>query len=150
MAEQSRGIKQVSGAVGNVKQMMNQIATATQAQSKGSEMILTAAEGMRDIARQVKNAMTEQGRGGRQIAEAAENVTAQAGTIAAGTKEQRQVSRQILESMERIQDIPRQNMKQMEGLATAVKTLGEQVHLLNEELVTMTVRKAPPGGEQAS
>jgi methyl-accepting chemotaxis protein len=82
MAEQSRGIKQVSEAVGNVKQMMNQIATATQAQSKGSEMILTAAEGMRDIARQVKNAMTEQGRGGKQIAEAAENVTARAGTIA--------------------------------------------------------------------
>ncbi len=150
MGEQSRGIKQVSEAVGNVKQMMNQIATATQAQSKGSEMILTAAEGMRDIARQVKNAMTEQGRGGKQIAEAAENVTARAGTIAAGTREQRQVSRQILESMERIQDIPRQNMKQMEGLATAVATLGEQVQLLNEELVTMTVRKTSSGGEQVS
>ena len=150
MAEQSRGIKQVSEAVGNVKQMMNHIASATQAQSKGSEMILTAAEGMRDIARQVKNAMTEQGRGGKQIAEAAENVTARAGMIAAGTREQRQVSRRILESMERIQDIPRQNMKLMEGLATAVKTLGEQVELLNKELVTMTVRSASIEGEQAS
>jgi methyl-accepting chemotaxis protein len=150
MSEQSRGIKQVTEAVGNVKQMMSQIAAATQAQSKGSEMILGAAEGMRDIARQVKNAMTEQGRGGRQIAEAAENVTSRAGTIAAGTKEQRQVSREILESMERIQDIPRHTMKLMEGLATAVKTLGEQAELLNQELVTMTVRKTPSGVDQAS
>ena len=150
MAEQSRGIKQVSEDVGNVKQMMNHIASATQAQSKGSEMILTAAEGMRDIARQVKNAMTEQGRGGKQIAEAAENVTARAGMIAAGTREQRQVSRRILESMERIQDIPRQNMKLMEGLATAVKTLGEQVELVNKDLVTRAGKSASIEGEQAS
>jgi methyl-accepting chemotaxis protein len=150
MSEQARGIKQVTEAVGNVKQMMSQIAAATQAQSKGSEMILSAAEGMRDIARQVKNAMTEQGRGGRQIAEAAENVTSRAGTIATGTRDQRQVSRQILESMERIQDIPRQNMKLMEGLAAAVKTLGEQAELLNQELVTMTVRKTSSDADQAS
>jgi methyl-accepting chemotaxis protein len=150
MTEQSRGIKQVSEAVVNVKQMMNQIAAATQAQSKGTEMILSAAEGMRDIARQVKNAMTEQGRGGKQIAEAAENVTARASTIATGTKEQRQVSRQILESMERIADLPRQNVRRMDGLSEAVKTLGEQVELLNEELVTMTVKKAPSDVEQAS
>jgi methyl-accepting chemotaxis protein len=150
MTEQSRGIKQVTQAVGNVKQMMNQIASATQAQSKGTEMILSASEGMRDIARQVKNAMTEQGRGGKQIVEAAENVTTRAGVIASGTREQREVSRQILESMERIQDIPRQNMKRMEGLAAAVQTLGEQVELLNQELVTMTVRKASPDAGQPS
>ncbi len=150
MTEQSRGIKQVTEAVGNVKQMMNQIAAATQAQSKGTEMILSAAEGMRDIARQVKNAMTEQGRGGRQIAEAAENVTERAGMIAAGTGEQRQVSRSILESMGRIQEVPRQNIKLMDGLTTAVKTLGEQAGLLNEELVTMKVKAPASDSGQSS
>jgi len=145
MTEQSRGIKQVSEAVANVKQMMQQIASATQAQSKGTEMILHASEGMRDIARRVRIAMTEQGRGGKQIAEAAENVTARAEKIAAGTWEQRQISSQIVESMVRIQDLPRQNVKRMEGLTTAVQTLGEQAELLNAELVTMTARKSPAG-----
>jgi len=141
MTEQSRGIKQVSDAVANVKQMMRQIASATQAQSKGTEMILHASEGMRDIARRVRTAITEQERGGRQIAEAAENVTSRAGTIAAGAWEQRQISTQIAQSMGRIQDLPRQNVKRMEELATAVQTLGEQAELLNQELVTMTVAK---------
>ncbi len=143
MTEQARGIKQVSEAIGNVKRMMHQIAAATQAQSKGSEMILHASEGMRDIAQHVKTALAEQGRGGKQIAEAAENVTASAGKIAAGTKEQRQASRHILESIDRIQHLPRENVKRMESMASALKALGEQADLLKQELVPMTVAHGP-------
>jgi methyl-accepting chemotaxis protein len=145
MTEQARGIKQVSEALANVKQMMHQIAAATQAQSKGTEMILHASEEMRDIARRVKTAMAEQGRGGKQIAEAAENVTVRAGKIAAGTKEQRQASRQIQDSIERIQNLPRENVKRMENMAAALKTLGEQAELLNQELITMSVRRSSHG-----
>jgi phosphonate transport system substrate-binding protein len=134
----------VSEAVAHVKQMMGQIASATQAQSSGSEIILKASEGMRDIARRVNLTLTEQGRGGRQIAEAAENVTARAGKIAAGTSEQRQGAGQILHAMERIQDLPRQTMKRMEGMTGALKMLNEQAALLNQELVTMTVRARGP------
>jgi methyl-accepting chemotaxis protein len=140
MMEQTRGIKQVSEAVAHVKQMMGQIASATQAQSSGSETILKASEGMRDIARRVNMTLTEQGRGGKQIAEAAENVTARAGQIAASTWEQQQASDRIREAMERIQDLPRQTMKRVEGMTGALKTLNEQAALLNQELVTMTVR----------
>ncbi len=141
MTEQSRGIKQVSEAITNVKQMMAQIAGATQAQTKGTEMILSAAEGMRDIARRVRISMTEQGRGGKQIAVAADNVAMRAGRIASGTGEQRQAIGQILESMERIQYLPRQNIKRVNGMAAALKTLGEQAELLNQELAGMTVRR---------
>jgi phosphate/phosphite/phosphonate ABC transporter binding protein len=141
MTEQARGIRQVSEAIANVRQMMTQIAGATQAQSKGTEMILHAAEEMRDISRRVAIAMTEQERGGRQIAEAADNVTARSGKIAAGTREQRQAIQQILAATERIQNLPRENMKRMEGMAAAIKTLGEQAALLRQESITMTVRK---------
>ena len=141
MTEQARGIKQVSDAITNVKQMTVQISEATQAQTKGTEMILHAAEGMRDIARQVRSAITEQGRGGKQIGVAAENVTKGAGTIAVGTKEQRKAIQQILESMERIQGLPRENLKRMERMAEAIKILGEQAALLHQELVTMKVRQ---------
>ncbi len=148
MTEQSRGVKQVSESVANVKQMMKQITSAMQAQSKGTEMILNAAEEMRDIARRVHNAMMEQERGGKQIAIAAENVTARAGKIAASTWEQGQVGSQVLEDMERVQDLPRRNMKRMESLAAEVKSLEEQTELLNRELVTMTVRKSSTGAGQ--
>ncbi len=141
MTEQARGIKQVSEAIMNVKQMTSQIAGATQAQTKGTEVILNTAEEMRNIARRVRIAMTEQGRGGQQIAEAADNVTMRAGTIAAGTREQRQAIGQILESMERIQDLPRQNITRVDGMAVALKTLGEQAELLNQEITTMKVRR---------
>ena len=150
MAEQSRGVKQVSDAVANVKEMMDQIASATQAQSKGTELILKASEGMRDSSRQVHSAMTEQERGGKQIAEASENVTARAGKIAASTREQGRVSGQIVEAMERVQDLPRRNMKRMEGLSAVVRSLEEQARLLNQELITMTVRKTPAAGERKS
>jgi methyl-accepting chemotaxis protein len=149
MSEQSRGIKQVTEAVANVKQMMAQIAMATQAQSKGTEMILTASEGMRDIARRVNTAMVEQERGGRQIAEAAENVTARAGRIASSTREQGEVSGQILESLERVQDLPRQNTQRMESLAEAVRKLQEQAALLNREFVALTVRRSGSAGPAA-
>ena len=141
MSEQARGIKQVSEAITNVKQMTEQIAGATQAQSKGTEMILHAAEEMRDIARRVKIATTEQERGGKQIAVAAENVTMRAGKIAAGTWEQQQAIQQILGSMERIKGLPHHTMKQMEGMGSAIKNLGEQSDLLRQEIASMTVRK---------
>jgi phosphate/phosphite/phosphonate ABC transporter binding protein len=141
MTEQARGIKQVSEAVSNVKQMSAQIASATHAQTKGTELILNSAEGMRDIARQVRNAMAEQERGGKQIAAAADNVTTRAAAIAGGTREQQQSIKQILESMERIQDLPRQSVGRVESLSVALDTLGEQAELLNQELVTMTVRR---------
>lgn len=141
MNEQARGIKQVSDAVNNVKQMATQIMSATHAQTKGTEMILHASEGMRDIARQVKNAMVEQTRGGKQIVEASDNVTKRAGAIAGATREQRLSIRQILESMEQIQDLPRQTVRRVESMATAIETLGGQAELLNQELVTMIVKR---------
>lgn len=141
MSEQARGIRQVSESVANVKKMTVQIAAATQAQNKGTEMILRTAEDMRDTSRQVKSAMTEQGRGGQQIAVAAENVTKRAGAIAAGTREQRQSIAQILKAIERIQDLPRQNRKRMEGLAAELKALAEQGDLLRQEFGAVTVKK---------
>jgi methyl-accepting chemotaxis protein len=141
MTEQFRGIKQVSEAVMNVKQMMEQIAGATQAQTRGTEKILSSAEEMRNIARQVRTAMTEQGRGGKQIAVAADNVTLRAGKIATGSREQRQAIGQILEALERIQDLPRQNLTRVDGLAVALKTIGEQAKLLNQEIVMMNTSK---------
>jgi methyl-accepting chemotaxis protein len=142
MTEQSRGIQQVSEAVMNVKQMTEQIAGATQAQTRGTEKILSAAEEMRSIARQVRTAMAEQGRGGKQIAEAADNVTLRAGKIAAGSRDQRQAIGQILESMERVLDLPRQNRTRVDGMAVALKTLGEQAEQLNREIVTMSASTA--------
>lgn len=141
MSEQARGIKQVSEAVTNVKQMAAQIMTATHAQTKGTEMILHASESMRDIARQVRNAMAEQARGGKQIVEASDNVTKRAGAIAGVTREQRQSIRQILESLGRIQTLPRQTVQRVGSMASAIETLGTQAELLNRELVTMTVRR---------
>jgi phosphonate transport system substrate-binding protein len=147
MTEQSRGIRQVSEAITNVKQMMAQIAAATQAQTKGTEMILSAAEEMRNIARRVRTAMAEQGRGGKQIAAAADNVAMRAGTIAAGTREERQAIGHIMESLESIQDLPRQNIKRVDGMAAALKTLGEQAELLDQELVTMKVKRGHRAGQ---
>ncbi len=140
MAEQSAGIRQVSQASSNVKQMANQIAAATQAQSKGAEMILRAAEDMRDIARRVKTAMVEQSEGGRQIAAAAENVTRQAGQIASASKAQQQGSSRILDAIGRIHE-PRENVKRMEEMTNLLKSLTEQAALLKQELSAMTVRK---------
>jgi phosphate/phosphite/phosphonate ABC transporter binding protein len=141
MSEQARGIRQVSESIANVKKMTVQIAAATQAQTKGTEMILRTAEDMRDISHQVKSAMTEQGHSGQQIAVAAENVTKRAGTIAAGTREQRQAIAQILKAIERIQDLPRENRKRMEGLAAALRALAEQGELLRQEFGAVTVKK---------
>lgn len=141
MTEQSVGIRQVSQAFSNVKQMTAQIAAATEAESKGADMILHAAEEMREISRRVKTAMVEQTKGGSQIAAAAENVTRQAGQIASATREQRQGSRQILEAMSRVQDLPRQNITRMEGMSAALKSFTEQAELLKQEFSAIKVRK---------
>jgi methyl-accepting chemotaxis protein len=145
MAEQGRGIKQVSEAITNVKQKTAQITGATQAQTKGTERILGSAEGMRDIARRVRISMDEQGRGGRQIAAAAENVTVRAGAIANGTREQQQVIRQTLGVLERIQNLPRQNIKKVEEMAESLKVLEEQGKLLNQEIAGAIVGERKQG-----
>ena len=148
MTEQARGIRQVSEAITNVKQMTTQITGATYSQTQGTETILAAAEGMRDIARRVRTALDEQVRGGAQIAVAAENVTKRANAIAASTREQREAGHQILESMAQIQDLPRQNMKRVEGMGAALKTLAEQAALLDQELITMTIDKREQAGNE--
>jgi methyl-accepting chemotaxis protein len=85
--------------------------------------------------------MAEQGHGGKRIATAADNVAVRAGAIAAVAREQRQATGQILGSLERMQDLPRENMKRMEGMAAAIATLAEQAALLRRELVNVTVAR---------
>jgi phosphate/phosphite/phosphonate ABC transporter binding protein len=145
MSEQARGIRQVGDAITNVKQMALQISGATQTHSRGTELILKSAEDMRDIARRVTIAMSEQGRGGQQIAVAADNVTIRAGKIAAGAREQRQAIQQILSAMEQIEDLPRRNSKRMDSLSAAIKSLGEQSALLQQEISAITVRRGRHG-----
>jgi len=146
MTEQARGIRQVSEAIVNVRQMMQQISFATQAQSKGTEMILKAAEDMRDISHKVREVMNKQGRGSKQIIAAMENVTERSGQIAAGTWEQQQASQQILATMGGVQDLPNRNIKRVESMAAALKTLGEQADLLRQEIAVVAIQ--PENGKR--
>lgn len=72
--EQSKGSKQVTGAISRIAETVQQIAFATAEQAKGSEHIMQSAERMKVITQQVERSADEQNRGGRQVTEAIENI----------------------------------------------------------------------------
>lgn len=132
--EQAEGIRQVSGAMFAISNMVQQILTATQEQSKGSESIMVASEKMREISQQVRNAMMEQAKGSKQITMAVENVSDKVQHIASATSEQRKGSQEIVKALTKIRDITSRNVQLAEEMDQSVMELSTQADLLKEEI----------------
>ncbi len=132
--EQAEGIRQVTGAMFSISDMVQHILTATQEQSKGSEQIMRASEKMNEIAQQVKNAMVEQAKGSKQITMAVENVSDKVQHIASATSEQRKGSQEIVGALGKIRDITSKNLELAEEMDQSVMELSMQADVLKEEI----------------
>ncbi len=133
-AEQSRGSRQITEAVGRIAAMTQRIHSATREQQAGGDRILQAVEKMREIAQQVTQTTREQAKGSRQITQSIETMTEMILQINRATAEHGHSSRQVQEAIERIKQTARSSLASAAGLDGVVAALSRQARILREEL----------------
>ncbi len=133
-AEQSRGSRQMTDAIGRIAAMTHRIELATREQSRGGEQILQAVEKMREIAQQVKQTTGEQATGSRQITRAIEEMTEMILEINRATGEHGDSSRRLEEAIGHIKGTMQSNLTSAAGLNDVVAALGRQARILREEV----------------
>ncbi len=137
--EHARSSEEITGAVQQVAASVDTIAATIQQQTAGLQQLSRAAETMREVSAEVKDRAGEQARAAGLIRQAAEGVRASAESIDRATRNQEAGSREVLEAMARLQDLSQDETLRAEQLDQALKTLAEQIRLLEHEMQAFRV-----------
>lgn len=132
--EQSKGSRQITGAINQVATMLDQIATAIRQQTQGAQQLAKAAEGMRDIAQQGKISTLEQAKGSRQIHMSTDRIRDMIARIDEATKEQTERSREVVEAVSSLRTISESNVDRTAELDQVVEIISRQSTTLEKEV----------------
>ncbi|MGD9019317.1 MAG: methyl-accepting chemotaxis protein [Desulfuromonadales bacterium] len=132
--EQSRGSRQITEAVNQVSNMLQQISAAVKQQSDGIQLLAEAAESMKDISSQVKLSTGEQAKGSHQISASMENIRNMLQQIDKSSKDQSERSRQLVESASAVRKVAEENAVRTTELDTVVENLAEQADVLEKQI----------------
>ncbi len=114
--EQTKGSKQVTGAITRIAETVQQIALSTSEQANGSEQIMKSAERMKVITQHVERSSQEQNRGGKQVTSAIEKISQMANQINRAQREQTKGNEQVLVALERIREVVERNQRALRDL----------------------------------
>jgi methyl-accepting chemotaxis protein len=128
--EQTKGSKQVTGAISRIAETVQQIALSTSEQANGSEQIMKSAERMKVITQHVERSSQEQNRGGKQVTQAIEKVSEMANQINRAQREQAKGNEQVLLAIERIRDVAERNQRMLRDFETTVTELNDRTDTL--------------------
>jgi methyl-accepting chemotaxis protein len=132
--EQSRGSRQITEAVNQVANMLQQISSAVKQQSDGIHQLAQAAESMKDISSQVKLSTGEQAKGSHQISASMENIRNMMQQIDKASKDQSTRSQQVVAAVSAVRKVAENNASRTAELDKVVENLAEQAHVLEKEI----------------
>lgn len=132
--EQSRGSKQVAGAMNRIAGAVQHISRATSEQAKGGEQIIQGAERMKALTLVVQRSAQEQAQGGRQITRSIERVNEMVTHLNRAQKEQTLGSEQVMHAVDSIKAVSEQQLKSVRQLEQAIEALGRQAEVLRGEV----------------
>lgn len=132
--EQSKGSRQITGAINQVAMMLEQIAAAIKQQTNGAQQLAKAAEVMKDIAQQGKVSTGEQAKGSRQIHLSMDQIRTMIERIDEATREQTQRSREVVEAVSSLRAVAENNARRTAELDQAVETISRQSGTLESEV----------------
>ncbi|MGD1074820.1 MAG: methyl-accepting chemotaxis protein [Thermodesulfovibrionales bacterium] len=133
-SEQSEVIGNITKAIDEMSQQVENISLALQEQGRGSRFIIEASEKVKDSSSNVKRALGEQRSGTKQISKAAENITEKADQIAKATGKQKQRGTEIVQCMDRVQTTTGTLIDSSEEMNSAINSLQEEARRLLQEL----------------
>ncbi|MFA5515061.1 MAG: methyl-accepting chemotaxis protein [Desulfuromonadales bacterium] len=136
--EQSRGSRQITGAIDQVTAMLGQIATAIRQQTDGARQLSRAAETMKDIASQGKVGTGEQAKGSRQINASMDQIRTMIERIDQATRALDERSGEVVAAIGRIRDISGENAGRTAELDNVVEILSTQAAALEKEVGAFT------------
>ncbi len=124
--EQSKGSRQITGAINQVASMLGQIAAAIRQQTEGTRQLTRAAETMKEIASQGKVSTGEQAKGSRQINLSMDQIRSMIERIDQVSRSLNQRSREVVEAVSGLHRIA-------EGTAARTTELDEVVEILSTQ-----------------
>ena len=132
--EQSRGSRQITEAVNQVANMLQQISSAVKQQSVGIQQLAQSAESMKDISSQVKLSTGEQAKGSHQISASMENIRTMMQQIDQASKAQSTRSQQVVAAVSAVRQVAESNAARTAELDKVVENLTEQANVLEKEI----------------
>jgi methyl-accepting chemotaxis protein len=136
--EQSRGSRQITGAVNQVSGMLGQIATGIRQQTDSARQLSRAAATMQEIASQGKVGTGEQAKGSRQISASTDQIRTMIERIDGATRALNARSQEVTEAVARIRGIAEENAGRTAELDKVVDTLSSQSTALETEVGAFT------------
>jgi methyl-accepting chemotaxis protein len=132
--EQTKGSKQVTGAISRIAETVQQIALSTSEQANGSEQIMKSAERMKVITQHVERSSQEQNRGGKQVTSAIEKVSEMANQINRAQREQTKGNEQVLLAIERIREVAERNQRVLRDFEAITAEVNERLDAMKSAI----------------
>ncbi|MBI5025713.1 MAG: HAMP domain-containing protein [Nitrospirae bacterium] len=138
--EQAKGVRQVAEAVDRIKDMIVQVARASQELRNGTNHIEKVMGGVSDIAKQLKKSTEEQSKGSKQIGVIADNTAEKTQLIAKATNDQRFGSETILKSIDDVRAVAMKGMDIASEIDLAMEALRREAEDLKKEIERFKIK----------
>ncbi|MGC2064225.1 MAG: HAMP domain-containing methyl-accepting chemotaxis protein [Thermodesulfovibrionales bacterium] len=138
--EQSLGLRQVTGAIEDIRKMMKKIAGATGEQDKALSFLLDSVGEVKEVADMTKRGMEEQAIGTKGISRNLELASERTSRINEAVANQQKMNVMIAGTMEQIYGIGNATVKDMEEVSASLNTLFGEIEILKKEMEVFKIR----------
>jgi len=138
-SEQVLGLRQITGAVEDIRKVMNNVARATIEQESALSLLLEGAGDVKEVAELSKRGAGEQAEGTRIISSNIELANERIGRISSSIAIQKVVNQEIIAAIEHISAIGSSTVDNMDGVTNSLKTLSREIANLKQEMAVFKV-----------
>jgi methyl-accepting chemotaxis protein len=132
--EQSKGLKQISLSIENIRKMIGQIAKATHEQQKGTSHLLDTISDVKNAADIVNQGTEEEATSIKMISKNLELADEHIKQIGKSTSNHQKVNENIINVMEQIKIIGITTVRDVEDVSISLSTLHDEIELLKKEM----------------
>ena len=138
-SEQVLGLRQITGAVEDIRKVMNNVAKATVEQESALSLLLEGAGAVKEVAELSKRGAGEQAEGTRLISRNIELANERIGQISSSIANQKMVNKEIIAAIEHISAIGAATVGDMDEVTNSLKTLSREIENLKQEMAVFKV-----------
>lgn len=138
--EQSLGLRQITGAIDDIRKMMNSIAKSTGEQENALSYLLDGVGEVKEVADLGKRGTEEQAIGTKGITKNLEVANDRITKINQAILNQKRLNEGIIGAMEQINDIGVTNVRDMEEVSLSLKTLYDEIEILKKEMEVFKIK----------
>ncbi len=138
--EQSRGLRQITSAVDDIRKVMNSVAKSTKEQENALSYLLEGVGDVKEVAELSKRGAGEQAEGIRIISRNIELANERVHLISTNVGQQKKMNTELIMAMENINMIGAATVTDMEEVSASLKTLFDEIENLRQEMEIFKIK----------